>query len=351
MPHARLLIAILMLAGFALLVGQRAHGGIPGDLVVAVTADGKRLVGGGKTRALYEIDPQTLEVKARVHLGRGATAMAFSPDGNVLVVETAKAMLWLDSKTFKPIKTDKELDEMVAVPAIGLGAFRHRKSATIRILSLADASEKGVLPYDKMQSVAAFGLSPDAKKLALLYYRKRDKEEKKVPYKEIPKDLKGAKLNEFKQRNDGNTARYLVFDVAAGKSILDKKLWYTAPGGGNTLYWSGDKVFVVSYENQNALIDAQGEVTYFELGNSYNYAMGCMADGSALLTGGLRDASRTTLPDLKITPFELDRLEGFPEYFRSFSFAADGTGYAGTTGWRVIRITPDGKVDKAAPVY
>jgi hypothetical protein len=108
---------------------------------------------------------------------------------------------------------------------------------------------------------------------------------------------------------------------------------------------------LVGYPNQNARISPEGEVTYFELSNSYNYGLGAQADGSVVLSGGLRDGARTTLPGLEAVAFRLDELPGFPEYFKSFTFAADGTGYAGTSGWRVVRIGPDGALGPIAPVF
>ena len=62
-----------------------AADGVGNGLSVAVTADGSRLVAGGDVRALYELDPETLAVKRRVHLGRRVQEMAFSKDGSTLV--------------------------------------------------------------------------------------------------------------------------------------------------------------------------------------------------------------------------------------------------------------------------
>ena len=65
-------------------------------------------------------------------------------------------------------------------------------------------------------------------------------------------------------------------------------------------FWHGENVYFVCYENQNAKLDAQGEVTYFELENSYNYARQANADGSVILTGGLRDGTRTVTEGLVV---------------------------------------------------
>lgn len=326
--------------------------GLAGGIAVAVSADGKQLVAGGRNRALYEIDPASLEVKRRAYLGRQIQKMAFSPSGKTLIVESTKVVQWLSAETFAVRKTLENAGRITMVPAAGLLAVNSKaRPYSIKLLDIETGEEKASVPYDKMKSVAAFALQPDGKQVAILYGRRRDESEKKVAYKEIPKDLKGPALNVFKQKNDGYTASFAIFDVATGQPVLEKTLWYGAPGGGNIAFWNGDKVFVVGYENQNATIDAKGEVAYFELANSYNYARSCDATGAALLTGGLRRGARTTLPDRKAVAFELDKIEGFPEYFKSFDFAADGTGYAGTTASRVVRIGADGVVQASKPIY
>ena len=322
-----------------------------GGLAVAVTADGSRLVAGGDSSALYELDPVSLEVKRRATVGRQVVDLAFTPDGKRLVVETTDALLWVTADTFEVTATVEDVERMSVAGAAGLVAVRATKGGTIRILSLADGAEKAAFLYDRMKSIAAFGLKQDGTKLAILYYKKQDPEEAKVDRKEIPPDLKNAALAEFTQKHDGYTAEYAVHEVPTGKVVLEKKLWYAAPGGGNRLFWHGENVLVVSYENQNARIDPAGEATYFELGNSYNYGMAASADGAALLTGGLRAASRTTAEKLEGTAFKLDEIPGFPEYLKNFAFAADGTGFAGTSRWRVVRLKPDATIEKVAPVF
>nr|MDJ0975149.1 hypothetical protein [Planctomycetota bacterium] len=216
---------------------------------------------------------------------------------------------------------------------------------------MTTGEEVATLPYNERQSIAGFGITPDGKRVALLYYRKKDENEKAVPYKEIPKDLDKVARREFQQKNDGYTAQLVIYEVATAKILFDKKLWYGPKGGGNRIVWSGEAIHVIAYDNQCAHITMDGTVTYFELGNSYNYASEGSLDGKVLLTGGLRDGTRTVLDGRKNTPFRLDKIDGFPEYFKDFSVAADGTAFGGTTAWRIIKIAPDGKIVAKKPVY
>lgn len=357
MRNAQIVGLVALVLGMVLLVpsGPARGAGTQGGLAVAVTPDGTRLVAGGSNRVLYDLDPQTLEVKRRVYLGRQIMEMAFSPDGKTLVVESTKAMQWLKADTFEPIETLDGVEKMSLAPAAGVVAVNHRRNpSAIQIRSLSDASVKAQIPFDPTQTVAGFGLRPDGKKLALLYSKRKDPEEEKVAWKDIPEELRKKRdlaLRLYQQKHDGYTARYYVFDVATGEQELEKKLWYSALSSMNALYWHGEDVYLVGYDNQNAKFDAQGEVTLFELSNLHNYAKAATPDGSVFLTGGLRDGSRTDAATLGVRNFRIDRLEGFPEYYKAFSFAADGTAFGGTTAFRVVRIEKDGSLGKVAPVY
>ena len=59
----------------------------------------------------------------------------------------------------------------------------------------------------------------------------------------------------------------------------------------------------------------------------------------------------TKLPGLAGTTFKPDKLPSWPEYFKSFAVAADGTAYGATSAFRVIRVKPDGGFDKGFPAY
>ena len=54
---------------------------------------------------------------------------------------------------------------------------------------------------------------------------------------------------------------------------------------------------------------------------------------------------------MKAKTFRIERVPGFPEYFKGFSLASDGTGFGATSSFRVVRIEPDGTISKLAPVY
>lgn len=351
----RVLIRTASVAALTILLatpGPATADGVSNGLSVAVTRDGSRIVAGGDVRALYEIDPATLEVKRRVHLGRRVQELAFSKDGTVLVVESTEAMQWLDAKTLQPTRTETKIGRMsVAAEADLVAVNSRRRPWSINVLQMKTGEVTASLPYESRRSIAGFGITPDGKRVALLYARQKNEAEKAVPYKEIPQELKGTARNEFQQKNDGYTSQLVVFDVATGKTLVDKTLWYAPKGGNNRFVWTGEVLHVIAYDNQCARITLDGTIRYFELANSYNYAFEASGDGEVLLSGGLRTGTRTVLDGLKPTPFELEKIDGFPEYFKDFSIAGDGTAYGGTTAWRLIKISPEGKIVGRRPVY
>jgi hypothetical protein len=328
-----------------------AGAGVPlGGLAVAVTPDGKHLVAGGDSRALYVLDPASLAVQARVPLGRAIVDLAFAPDGSALVVESTKAVQVLDTATWKVRATLERRERMSVAPAAGLFAVLSQQPAQVQLFSLADGTPRGAVPYDRRQSLAAMGLSPDGQRVAWITSRHADTSEPKVGWKDLPKDLHGAALDEFKQKHDGYVSTLHVVEVAGAGNVLEKTLWY-ACSGGSRLFWRGADLVVVGYDNADARIAPDGTVTWFELGNSYNYGHAASADGSVILSGGLRSGTRTKTDGLEATPFRLEKLPGFPEYWKSFTLATDGTGWGATSCWRVVRLDASGRIVKVAPVY
>jgi hypothetical protein len=142
-----------------------------------------------------------------------------------------------------------------------------------------------------------------------------------------------------------------IFEAPGGAMLREHKLYYTASGGGCRLLVHGDKVLVVNYTNINAEIGANGEVALFRLENGHNYGIGFSSDHTILMAGGLADGTYTKVDGLMQTRFQADRLAGWPEYFKSFAVAADGTAYGSTSGYRIIRITAGGSYDKSAPIF
>ena len=343
----------ILLAASLLLLPSAAPAGTPlGGLTVAVSPDGKRLVTGGDTRTLVVLDPETLEVKDRVWIETTIVRLAFNQKGTVLAVESSDGKLMLsDTATWKK-KVDLGKRENFAVATKGdvlAGWDADYNGSTIHLHSMTDGAVKAKFPFAKGLRIAAYGLNDAGTRLAVLLEGKDDPEEKKVEYKDIPKDLQGPAREDFVQRNDGKTAMFYLTDTASGKVLCEKKVFYTT--NATSIWFQGEDALVINYSNVNARITPTGEVTLFPLPNSYNYGYGASADQGLFLSGGLRDFSVTTAASLQGVKGQIDSLPGWPEYFKGFSAATGGAAiYGATTGYRVARIGTDGKVIKVVPI-
>jgi len=343
-----LALASLLLAPLA------AHAHTPlGGLAVAVSPDGKTVVAGGDSRTLYVLDAGSLAVKSRVWVKTSIWALHFSQDGTKLIVEdTGPTLSVVDTGTWQVERSEIKLGHLSPARQVDLGAALGQGSdgsPVIRVVSLGDLAEKAAIPFEKGQRVAAFGLNADGTRLAVFMEGTKDEGEPTAKSGDTPKELRGAAAEEWKQRNDGKTAMFFEFEVPSGKKLAERKLFYTT--GEARVFYAGGAVHAVSYSNVNARLAADGKVEIFQTANSFNYGHGISADQKVLLTGGLRDGSYTAVEGLRTAKFQADKLPGWPEYWKSFAIHSDGTAYGTTTAYRIVKIKPDGSIEKAAPVH
>jgi len=317
---------------------------------VAASPDGATVVAGGQSRTLYVLDGRTLDVTRRIWVEARVGELCFNKDGSRLVVEDeTETLYYYDTQSWDVVKKVEKAGYMNCVPAADLlAAYRWDGERKIVFLSMTDGSEKGeaVLP----DRIRAFGLDAGAKRLAALTDGPDDKE-KKIPYNEIPEELEGIDKDTFRQKNDGRMSVYTVFEVPSGKRLSGAETWFSTSWEKSELILGEEKAWVLNYDNKNAVILPSGETTLFRSGNSFNYGIGVSPDRKRFLTGGLRDGSLGDVDSLETTPFEIERMRGWPEYFARFSFQADGTGWGVTSNFRLVKISKEGKVEKVVPVY
>ncbi|MGD2091077.1 MAG: hypothetical protein PVH61_33185 [Candidatus Aminicenantes bacterium] len=342
MKQILILIAIFVLmAGFTM----EAHvpkGGL-GD--VAVNPDGKTLVVGGDNRVLYVLDASSLKVKNRIWLKSNIYEMEFNKDGSILVVEdTSESLYFINTGDWQTVKKIPKAGLMSAAPAVNLvaGVSSGYKMSTLKFFSMTDGTQKGEVKFPA--KVIGIGLNATGNRLVLLAKGSKDKEAKKP----VPKDLKGLDRDVFKQKNDGKVSILAEFEVPAGKKIKEKTIFYSVNSPACLV---GEKItYILDYSNVNAKIEGDN-ITLFNGKSSFNYGMGISPDRNYILLGGLRKGTYIEVSDLKQTTFRIDQLPGWPEYFKGFGFARDGTGYAVTTAFRLIKINKTGAVEKSVPVY
>lgn len=335
-------VSVFLLLSFLLIEAHTPKNGL-GD--AAVSPDNKILVAGGDNRVLYVMDPFSLEIKKRVWLKTGIYEMEFNKDGSILVVEdTSETLYFIKTEDWQILKTIKKGGPMSAAPAVDLlaGFTSGYKKSTVNFYSMTDATLKGKVEFPA--KVVSIGLNATGTRLVLMAMGPKDKE----PKNKTPKELKGIEKDTFKQKNDGKVSILAEFEVPSGKKISEKTIFYST---GTSLLVVGEKrTDIFTYSNVNATIEGDA-ITLFKSKSSYNYGWGLSPDHKTVLLGGLRDGSLVNMKDLAMTTFRIDRLPGWPEYYKGFGFGPDGTGYAVTTAFRLVKIGKTGKIEKSVPIY
>jgi len=344
MKHGLSILVVLSLLLWVPAAGAHTPKGGLGD--AAMSPDGRILVVGGDTRALYVLDPATLEVKKRIWIKTNIYEMEFNKDGSTLMVEDTKEILYfIDSATWE-IKTRVEkAGRFSAAPAVDLvaGLESSSRQSKIRLLSMTDGLVKSEIEYPG--SVQLIAIDAAAKRLALLAEGPRDQEEKK----KVPNDLKGLEKKLFQQQHDGRISALVEYDLATGKMTRRQDVFYF-PSAQVGMLLEGQTALALTYGNDNALWEGE-KTSLFETDNSYNYGAGISPDRRVFVTGGLLQGTYVRTEGLKMTTFTVPALPGWPEYFKGFGFGPDGTAYGVTTGYRLVVIDPQGQVVKAVPIY
>ncbi len=300
---------------------------------LAVSPDGATVAAAGDNHALYLIDPATLEVRQRIHLGSNPQEMWYSADGKTLAVWTLDDEIRLLSTADWSLKA--------TLPDVFQVAHAARADALV-ILGRPKCANDGAT-----REFVGLAAKADASGFVLITKGVKDESEAKA---ETPKDLKGAEKETFELQHDGNTAEIVVLD-GAGAETARVKSWYSQSGQLAGAH-DGAQATFVGYGNENLTVKADGSlVGLFQGPTSYNYGIGVAPDQARIALGGLRHGSLVTLADQAGAVFELDQIQGWPEYYKGFAFAPDGSVYAGTTSFRLVHIGADGKIVAAKPVF
>ncbi len=349
----RRFMRMMMVWGFGIGGCLGAQAATPlGGLAVALSPKGDVLIAAGDNRVLYVLDAAGMAVAQRVWLGTGIVDLQFNKEGTFAFAEDTDGTIHqLDTATWATVRKLTKAAQMSVAPAAGImaGLNDDYNGYVIRFLSMADLSELGKVTLPKGDRVVALGLDAAGQRLAVLCEPVDDPAEAKGP--PPGNDLRGVALEEYRVNNDGRTMKYMLFNVADGAEVTARKLNFSPYSSGWKALFKGDRVVFVNYSNLNAEIAPDGTVTVFQLDNSYNYGIGFSANQEILLTGGLSDGTYTTVSDMSRTRFQPDRIGGWPEYFKGFTVAADGSAYGSTTAYRIIKIKAGGAFEKSVPVY
>jgi DNA-binding beta-propeller fold protein YncE len=346
----------LALSGMlALLLASPGAGRAPragGFDAVAVSPDGKTVAVGGQNRVAYVLEASTLTVKRRIWVGARIVGLAFNRDGKrLLVADEDDRLRWYDPATGKAVgKPVRGASPAVSVAAdlVAVVDPTAYPGARLLWLSLGDGSEKGRV--ELRERVSAFSFDGTGKRLVVLT-ASRPGDERKVRVADIPREMTGLAREEFRLKHDGQVASLLTLEVPRGKLLRQRTLWYTSDSDSTLLTVVGDVTWVLNFDNTCARIAADGTTKLFRTDLVFNQALGASADGKVLVAGGLREGTVGPPEGGKRVKFEIGRLSGAGEYFAAFAVQKDGRIHGVTSACRVVRVSKEGKVEKAVPVY
>ena len=320
-------------------------GGIGG---LAVSPDGATILVAGDSRAIYVLDPTSMEVKNRVHTGTTVVWMTFRQDGKAFFMRDTSGLLSAhDAGTFERLwSVDRTETVDYALPANLLTfTVREQRDYVAKVIDATSFQEKGTYPLGEKFYPGAQGISLDGLKTVVLSRsEKRESEEKK----RADSSLRGIERSLFNQQHDQRGARIAEIDLTTG-SVNMVESWYRSDNV-RGMKVSLTDTYVLSFSEEMANIKAGGEVTIIPSGARNHYAATMTPDMSAIVSGSLRSITMKKLDSDVAQELKLNSLPGWPEYLSRFTFLPDGRLLAGTTAYRVIVVSPDGKMT-AHPVF
>lgn len=319
---------------------------------IAISPDDTTLVAAGYNRTMYVCDPSDLSVKQRIFLEIIPYEAQFSNDGKSLVIVSSDRFVHIyDTATWKKTaEIDKTSDVCFAYDQnemVVLHSLRYKDSkrfTPVAVYDMTTGAKKREADFEF--EGYAIGTSLDASQVVLMSRAKNDAEEKK---EKTPSSLKDDERAEFELRHDGRTTDVMWLDADL-KETNRYKTFYS-DSGTNQLYVKDNAANFIVYRNRCVTLTPDGEATLFKTGISYNYGIGVSRDQKTIATGGLAAGMLMDEAEKTHVNFKFSKLPGFPEYIYGFAIGTDGTVYGGTSGWRIIKISPAGKVLSETPIF
>lgn len=342
----------------ALCAAGTASAGIPQDALgaIAVSPDGATIIASGNPRTFLVLDAETMTVKDRVWHGYNPLRLDWSKDGKTLaMLHTDDVVTFFDAATLQETgSTDKFAAHCYAPAAEKLviasqGSKKDdRYPITLSVYSVATGEKTASTTLSYSVAVNALACSPEGDAVVLASAQYDTKAEEK---KDTPKDLPNEEKAEFRKRNDAKAMWIGWFDGALEKGP-EYESWFS--NSAPPLFFVRDgKALWFANRTENATFTPGGEVTMTALADAGSfYGAHASADHGFFLSGTLGKGYIVETDTLEETKFDFpDRLKGWPEYLEGFAIAPDGTMYGGTSAYRMMKITPDGKVVEMKPVH
>ncbi len=349
----RIIIYLIISSGIAF--SNLANAATPKNALgaIAVSPDGKTVLAAGDNRVLYVLDAKTLSVKKSLWIGINPLSIHYSANGATIAIhDTKNNLVFYSTKSWNPVAEVADAvsiaiaEKADTVIVSGRSKGRDEKAVT-PVYGYRLATGKQFLAVKAKVGILAIGVLPDGSRIfAISKQLKSDKEKKEKP----PSNLKGLDKEKFKLQHDGKVSQFVTFDKD-GAEKGRYTTWYSSSSA-VSLAAKGKSIYALNYSNSNAELDRTGKQTrLFKSKNSFNYGFGYSVVNNVAASGGLANGSVMNLEDGTFKTFKIDKIGGWPEYFKGFAVAKDGTIYGGTTAYRLVKIGQDGNVIKIVPVF
>ncbi|MDP6637145.1 MAG: hypothetical protein QGG42_19775 [Phycisphaerae bacterium] len=335
-----------------LLVADRAAA-LPPSERISVSPDGKVLAA-ALGRGVYILNPATLQVTKRLWNGSKVEELGFSKDSACLVLtDYAKRLRTLDISTGKFTTILKDVKCVSFAPNRNLVIVTsggRRGPRRLRMLSMIDGEVKFDVALPDGFTEAAVALRPDGKQAVVLSEYLYVPKDKRPPSKKRPakfaSDLARA---EFTQRNDLKYSKILTYETLSGKLLNTTETWYTVERHRHMqVFYSGKDIRILQFGLACALVSGDGKTTLFKI-PTYNYGAGWSGDGSIFVCASLAEGYYVRVGK-EAVKFKVDRLPGWPEYFRDFGVTDTGTAYGVTDAGRIAKISGKGELVSIVPL-
>lgn len=354
MTYSRTLMLCMVMSGLSSLGLTKgpAWNGLAG---IAVHPEDNKIVTGGDNRVLYQLNQQTLEVTDRHYYGVKIGPMAFSSDGSTLIVEDEEDKISiLDSTTFEPIKVIEKVRGLsVAMDSNeGLAFFNDWSEPKLLVFDLSSGEIIEEVMIENNKQLSGHAISRDGRKIAYMCNGFDSENEKKVPSSEVPRNLSSTERSFFLQKNDGRESNFFVMTRGKEYTAEEHKVFLTADSRNLTIGVSPEGSSVLlTYSDVNMFIDPQGEKADFPMG-TFGYGRAVSRHSTdQFIIGGLRDFYLVDQDITNVQHGKLSSIDGWPEYFETFTAGPNKDWYGVTSAYRIHHILPDGTVRLSKPVY
>jgi len=348
----RQLLRAIIAIGTILLVADGAAAMQPRQRV-SVSPDGKALAA-VRGRGVYILNPATLQVTKRLWNGARVEELGFNKDGTRLVLtddDERLRILDVSSGKFTTILENVKCVSFASSRDLVIATSGKRSGPrSLHLRTMTDGAVKFDVALPDGFTEAAVALKSDGKQAVVVSRRLYVPKDKRQPSKKRPEKFASELARaEFTQRNDNSYSKILTYEMLSGELLRTIETWCTLEGHQRMqVFYSTKGIRIMQFHMACVLVSYVGKTTLFKI-PAYNYGAGWSGDGSVFVCGSLAEGHYMRAGKEPVK-FKVDRLPGWPEYFRDFGVTDAGTAYGVTDAGRIAKISDKGELVSIVPL-